>query len=422
VSTSGFSRGSFLRATGAAAVAGAGIGVPAFIPRIGEAADSIKIGLLEPATGVYAALGENEVKGFQMAADVWNARGGIMGRKIELVKEDDGSDPGIGAQKARKLINQDKVVALAGSVSSAVSLSVSGAANAAGMLYIDSGGHTDDVTGKDCKWNTFRTCHSTWMETHATGYSLAKRFGKRFHLVTPDYAFGHSLETGYRDVLSRIGGTVTGSDLVPLGTTDFSPYLTKALAGKPDVLLVLNAGADFVNCMKQIDSFGLNKKVGVGGPQAELEAVQSLPREARVGFFGFEWYYKSDRVLGKNKVAHAFVADYTKRFNGPPSARGAFGYITMDRLAAAMNDAKSTDSVKVARALEGTKFTSIFEGTAYFRKEDHQLMWPMYFGEVRREGENGDKADLFDVTDAHQADTVEQSVAEKAKVCTLSYP
>lgn len=236
MSTSGFSRGSFLRATGAAAVASAGMGVPAFIPRIGEAADSIKIGLLEPATGVYAALGENEVKGFQMAADVWNARGGIMGRKIELVKEDDGSDPGIGAQKARKLINQDKVVALAGSVSSAVSLSVSGAANAAGMLYIDSGGHTDDVTGKDCKWNTFRTCHSTWMETHATGYSLAKRFGKRFHLVTPDYAFGHSLETGYRDVLSRIGGTVTGSDLVPLGTTDFSPYLTKALAGKPDVL------------------------------------------------------------------------------------------------------------------------------------------------------------------------------------------
>ncbi len=81
-----FSRGSFLRATGAAAVASAGMGVPAFIPRIGEAADSIKIGLLEPATGVYAALGENEVKGFQMAADIWNARGGIMGRKIELVK------------------------------------------------------------------------------------------------------------------------------------------------------------------------------------------------------------------------------------------------------------------------------------------------------------------------------------------------
>lgn len=422
MSSSRISRGSFVRATGAAAVASAAMGIPAFIPRLGEAADTIKIGLLEPATGVYAADGENEIRGYQMAADAWNARGGVMGRKIELVKEDDGNDPGIGAQKARKLINQDKVVALAGTINSAVSLSVSGAASAAGILYIDSGGHTDDVTGKDCKWNTFRTCHSTWMEAHATGFTLAKKFGKKFHLITPDYAFGHSLETAYRAVLGQIGGTITGSDLTPLGTTDFSPYLTKALAGKPDVLLVLVQGSDFINCMKQIDSFGLNKKVGVGGPQAELEAVQSLPKEARVGYFGMEWYYKSDKVLGKSKAAHAFVADYTKRYSLAPTARGAFGYISLDRLAAAMNEAKSTDSVKVARALEGAKFASIFEGNAYFRKEDHQLMWPMWVGEVRREGANGDKDDLFNVTDVHQADAVEQSVADKAKICTMSYP
>jgi len=87
-----------------------------------------------------------------------------------------------------------------------------------------------------------------------------------------------------------------------------------------------------------------------------------------------------------------------------------------------MNEAKSTESVKIARALEGAKFASIFEGSAYFRKEDHQLMWPMWVGEVRREGANGDKDDLFNVTDIHQADAVEQSVAEKAKICTMSYP
>jgi len=419
--TFSLSRRSFARVTGAAA-AGAAIGIPAFIPRIGEAADSVKIGLLEPSTGVYAAQGENELKGYQMAADAWNKRGGIMGRKIELVKEDDGNDPGVGAQKARKLINQDKVVALAGSVSSAVSLSVSGAANAAGMLFIDSGGHTDDVTGKDCKWNTFRTCHSTWMEAHATGYSLAKKFGKKFHLITPDYAFGHSLETAYKDVLSQIGGAIVGSDLTPLGTTDYSSYLTKALSGKPDVLLVLVQGTDFVNCMKQINSFGLNKKIAIGGPQVELEAVQSLPEEARSGYFGVEWYYKSERVLGKNKEAHDFVADYKARYHDAPSARAAFGYVTMDRLAAAMNDAHSTESVKVAKALEGRKFKSIYAGESYFRKEDHQLMWPMWVGEVRRTGRNGDKDDLFDIVDVRQADQVEQSVSEKAKVCTIAYP
>ena len=64
-------------------------------------------------------------------------------------------------------------------------------------MFIDSGGHTDDVTGKNCNWNTFRVCHSTWMETHATGFDLAKRFGKKWYLITPDYAFGHSLLRGY---------------------------------------------------------------------------------------------------------------------------------------------------------------------------------------------------------------------------------
>ena len=422
MSSSELSRAKLLRVAGAAAVAGATIGVPAFVPRRGEAAESIRIGLLEPATGVYAADGENETRGFQMAADMWNARGGVMGRKLELVTEDDGNDPGIAAQKARKLINQDKATILAGSVSSAVSLSVSGAANAANVVFLDSGGHTDDITGKNCNWSTFRTCHSTWMEAHATGFSLAKRFGKKFHLITPDYAYGHSLETAYRAVLAQIGGTITGSDLTPLNTTDFSPYLTKALDGKPDVLLVLVQGADFVNCMKQIDSFGINKRVGIGGPQAELEAVQSLPREARVGYFGIEWYYKSPKVLGNSKLAHDFVRDYTKRFKNVPTARSVFGYVTMDRMAAAMNEAKSTDSAKVARALEGARFASVFEGTAYYRKEDHQLMWPMWFGEVRREGAGGDKDDLFDILDVHQADTIEQSVADKAKICTISYP
>ncbi|MDQ6942857.1 MAG: ABC transporter substrate-binding protein, partial [Candidatus Eremiobacteraeota bacterium] len=82
------SRSSFVTLAGAGSAA-AVFGIPAYIPRIGEAADSIKIGLLEPYTGVYAGPAENETHGFEMAADAWNKRGGIMGRKIELVKEDE---------------------------------------------------------------------------------------------------------------------------------------------------------------------------------------------------------------------------------------------------------------------------------------------------------------------------------------------
>lgn len=409
------------------ALAGAGtataLGIPAYLPRIGEAADAIKIGLLEPYTGVYAAPGENETNGFQMAVDAWNKRGGAMGRQIELVKEDEQNDPGVGAQKARKLVNQDKVVALVGTVSSAVSLSVAGAANALNTLFIDSGGHTDDVTGKSCHWNVFRTCHSTWMETHATGASLANRFGKRWYLITPDYAYGHALEAGFKDVLARVGGEVVGNELTPLGTTDFSAYLTKIDAAKPNCVLVLVQGDDYTNCLKQMNQFGLLKKYPVGGPQVELEPLYGLPPEAREGYWGIEWYYKSDLTLGKNnRVAHQFVADYTSRFKKPPTARSCFGYVTADRLITAMAETKSTDAVKMARALENTRFTSIFNGTAYYRKEDHQLMWPMWVAKIRPNGTPGDSRDLFDVIDMHPAEAIEQSVAEKQKVCTLGYP
>jgi branched-chain amino acid transport system substrate-binding protein len=416
-------RRTFIKAAGVTGAAAA-IGIPAFIPQIGEAADNIKIGVIDPTTGTYAFPGENEINGFTMAMDAWNKRGGVLGRKIELVKEDDASDATIASQKARKLVNQDKVVALTGTVSSGSSLSVSNAAHDMGILFVDSGGHSDDVTGKNCNWNTFRTCHSTWMETHATGFTLGKKFGKKWYLITPDYAFGHALEAGYKDVLAKIGGTIVGNDLTPLGTTDFSPYLTKVLAAKPDVLIILVQGDDYTNCLKQAGSFGLLKKLPFGGPQVEMEPLLSLPPEARGGFWGVEWFYKSDKVLGpkSNKLAHDFVADYTKRFNAPPTARGVFGYVSLDRMFTAMAEAKTTDSPKVARAMEGVKFNTVFEGQAYYRKEDHQLMWPMWTAEIRPNGTPGDKYDLFDIVEAQPADTIEQSVAEKAKVCKMEYP
>ncbi|BDE07919.1 ABC transporter substrate-binding protein [Vulcanimicrobium alpinum] len=415
------SRRSFVTLAGAGTAAA--FGIPAYLPRIGEAADTIKIGLLEPYTGVYAGPGENETNGFQMAVDAWNKRGGAMGRKVELVKEDEQNDPGVAAQKARKLVNQDKVVALVGTVSSAVSLSVAGVSNSLNTLFIDSGGHTDDVTGKSCHWNVFRTCHSTWMETHATGYSLQKRFGKKWFFITPDYAYGHALESGFKDVLAHIGGTVVGNELTPLGTTDFSSYLTKIDAAKPDLVLVFVQGDDYTNCLKQMNQFGLLKKYPVGGPQVELEPLYGLPPEARGGYWGVEWYYKSEKTLGKNnKLAHAFVADYMKRFNKPPTARSCFGYVTADRLINAMAETKSTESVKIAHALENTRFTSIFNGSAYYRKEDHQLMWPMWVAKIRPNGTPGDKDDLFDVVDINAPEAIEQTVAQKEAVCKLGYP
>ena len=416
-------RKSFVKA---AAITSAGLvtGFPAILPSRAFAADVLKVGLDYEYTGVYAAYAQSETRGAQMAMDAWNAKGGVMGgTKVTTVAEDNNNNPGVAVEKARKLINQDKCPVMMGTINSGVSIAVAGACNALNTLFIDSGGHSDDVTGKSCNWSTFRTCHSTWMETHATGNSLAKKFGKKWYMIIPDYAFGHALETGYKDVASKIGVTIVGSDLTPLGTTDFSPYLTKVEAAKPDLLLVLVQGDDFVNCLKQANSFGLVKKVPIGGPQVELEAVWALPEAARVGYWGVEWYYKGASVIGtNNKLASDFVATYTKKYSTPPTARSAFGYITMDRLLWAVNEAKGTDAVKLAKTLAGAKFNTIFEGQTYYRAEDHQLMWPMWLGSVRANGTPTDKYDVFDIIDRQEAADIEQSVAEKAAVCKMTFP
>ncbi|HVA37971.1 MAG TPA: ABC transporter substrate-binding protein [Candidatus Dormibacteraeota bacterium] len=417
------SRETFIKGAGIGTVAAASVGFPAFIPSRGEAADVLRIGLVEEYTGVFAAYAVSETRGAEMALEAWNKRGGVMGRQVQLVKEDCQNDPGVTVQKVRKLINQDKVAAVMGTINSADSLSASNAANSLGTLFMDSGGHTDDVTGKDCHWSTFRTCHSTWMETHATGYAIANKFGKKWYLITPDYAFGHALARGYEDVIKKIGGTIVGNDLTPVGTTDFSPYLTKVAAAKPDCLIVLPQGADFVNCLKQANSFGLLKKIPAAGPQVELEAIWSLPEAARVGYWGVEWYYKGDKVFGKsNPMAEAFVSQYRKSHGEPPTARSCFGYVTLDRMLWAMNEAKSVDPVKVAKKLENARFHSMWEGEAYYRGADHQLMWPMWFASIRGKGTPQDKYDVFDVLDSQPADKIEQSVAEKAKVCHIAYP
>lgn len=406
-----------------AAAAGIGMGIPAFLPRVGSAADDLPIGLVEPTTGIYATLGEYERAGIAMAVDHWNNRGGVMGRRVVTVSEDDENDPGVGVQKARKLVQQDNCVALIGTINSGISLAVSSAANALGVMFIDSGGHTDDVTGKNCNWNTFRVCHSTWMETHATGFDLAERFGKRWYILTPDYAFGHSLLTGYQDVAKKTGVKIIGNDLVPLSLTDFSPYLTKVAAAKPSLFIVLNQGTQFVNALKQASAFGITKSIPLGGPQAELESVEALPQSARAGYWGVEWYYNSSSCIGPvGSAGRQFVAEYKRRYSKVPSARSAFGYIAMDRMLWAMSETKSTDAVKTCKALENTRFSSIFQGETYFRKADHQLMWPMWIGEVRAAGMPSDKEDLFNIVGHQPADKIEQTTAEKGAVCKIAYP
>src|SRR6201981_49841 len=266
-----------------------------------RAADEIKFGLDDPLTGTYAELGKNEQIGCQLAIDQINAKGGILGRKATLLVEDSTSaDTGVAVQEARKLSERDKVNFLLGNVNSAMAIALGEVSNQLKTLHIVTGGHTDSVTGSDCHWNVFRVCNTTRMETNSVSKTLFTKYGKKWYFITPDYAFGHTLQQGFETSLKQFGGTELGASLTPLGATDYSSYLIQAQAANPDVIIFLVAGQDMVNALKQAVQFGLDKRFHIAGAQQELEVLEGLPPDARIGTWVFEWYWNQPGVAHVN--------------------------------------------------------------------------------------------------------------------------
>jgi len=383
-------------------------------------ADEVKIGLDNPLTGPYAAVGKNELIGCQHAVDQLNAKGGILGRKVELLVEDSTSgDAGTAVQKARKLIDRDKIDFLLGNVNSALAQAMANVSYEKGVFQVVPGGHTDSVTGSNCHWNVLRICNTTEMEANAVAGTLIKKAGKKWYYITPDYAFGHTLQAGLEKACTRLGGTKVGGDLTPLGTTDFSSYLIKAQAAKPDVIIFLVAGDDAVNALKQAVQFGLDKKFHLAGAQQELEVLNGLPPEARIGTWVFEWYWNQPNVPHVKE----FVADIRKRSGGHvPTARTWFGFASVHTCALAAQQAKEINAVKMAKAMQGFKLppeVGLMPDAPFFRAQQGQLIPDLFVGHAQSKG-TVDPEDLFVVDEVVKGPSVAGTLEDTG--CKMTWP
>jgi branched-chain amino acid transport system substrate-binding protein len=411
----GLGRRSLLK--GGLAVGVAQFASPYLIKARGE--EPIKIGVDNPLTGVYTALGRNENTGMALAVEEINAKGGILGRQVQLVIEDSTSDKtDIAVQKARKLIQSDKVNFLIGNVNSSHAIAIAQVAAELKVLHIDPGGHADVITGSGCHWTTFRVCNTGAMQGNAMAAPLIKTFGKKYYVIAQDYAFGHSLQEGLAKAAAKVGGQLVGVEFFPLGTTDYSAILIKARAANPDIIVDLAAGDDGINSIKQAVQFGLDKQVHIAGMQQELEVIEGLPPEARIGTWMFEWYWNQPDVP---HVAD-FVAAIRKKTNKVPTARTWFGYAALWTCALIANETKTLDAVKLARGLEGFKLppeVALMPGAPYYRAEDHQLVPSVFVGHVQAKGKT-DPEDLFVVDEVVKGPDFMPPAS--ATGCKLDYP
>jgi branched-chain amino acid transport system substrate-binding protein len=395
----------------------AGLALPLAAPPLISARGEtpVKIGFVDPLTGSLSALAVTEIEGAKYAVAQINAKGGILGRQVQLLVEDSANDVGTGVQKARKLIDRDKVDVLLGDVNSAIALALAQVTHEKKVLHIVPGGHSSAITGPDCHWNVFRVCNSTTMDTSAITSTLVKKFGKKFFFITPDYAYGHALQDGFVAQLKKLGGTYEG-DMLPIASVDFSATLIKARAYKPNVLLNNMGGAAQVACMKQIVQFGMQKQMALAGALFELESVLSVPPEAQTGWWTMEWWWDQPGVPG---VAE-FVAGLKKTEVKAVTARHWMAYVGVHSIRLAAEKAKTLDGPKMAHALEGMELPpeiAMQKGKVFYRAGDHQLMSPVLVGQLHPPKKSPD--DVFTIEESVPGETAAGPVGESG--CKLDW-
>jgi len=223
----------------------------------------LKVGLMLPYTGTYAALGNMIENGFKL--HVQEQGGKLGGREIQYFKVDDESDPSKATDNVNKLIKRDHVDVLVGTVHSGVALAMAKAARESNTLLIVPNAGADAITGAMCAPNIFRTSFSNWQPGYATGVVAAQKGYKRAMTITWNYAAGNETVKGFTEAFEKGGGKVVKDLTLPFPNVEFQALLTEIAAQKPDVVFAFFAGGGAVKFVKDYDAAGLRKTIPLLG-------------------------------------------------------------------------------------------------------------------------------------------------------------
>jgi branched-chain amino acid transport system substrate-binding protein len=224
----------------------------------------LKVGLMLPYTGTYAALGNMIENGFKLY--VQEQGGKLAGREIQYFKVDDESDPSKATDNVNKLIKRDNVDVLVGTVHSGVALAMAKAARESNTLLIVPNAGADAITGAMCAPNIFRTSFSNWQPGYAMGVVAAQKGHKRAMTITWNYAAGNETVKGFTEGFEKGGGKVIKDLTLPFPNVEFQALLTEIAAQKPDAVYAFFAGGGAVKFVKDYDAAGLRKTIPLYGP------------------------------------------------------------------------------------------------------------------------------------------------------------
>lgn len=381
-------RRQFLTTTSLAA---ASLAAPGILTRAMAAGDALKIGIPVPISGAFAANGKFATIGAQMAAAEVAAAHGIQVSTLDLDTE---GKPASAVRKVQDALAQDGVKLFAGGILSSESLAMGKELERGGGVFMTTAG-ADEITGSDCNKATFRWSVPTFGAINETIRPIIDALpdAKKWYTITPQYVFGDGLLNAAKDVFAEKGLEHVGNSYHSLVDKEFSGYLTNAIAAQPDVLLLLNFGAQSSDTLRQAVSFGLKQRMTIVVAWASgLEQFEGLGPEICEGvYFGAQYWHGADTELNRELVAkvqeqHGFNPNYS--FAG--------SYICSKLLLEAAVKAGTSDGPAVTSALEGLTYEGL-TGPEEIRAGDHQVIKDYYLLKGKAKADMADQDDYADI-------------------------
>lgn len=335
----------------------------------------IRIGVVTPLSGTYAGIGQQVRWGLDLAAREINAAGGVAGRQLELIYEDEEANPAVAVQKAEKLFQVSKVDFLTGTVNSGSTLAVGQVAERNGKLIATTVSFADSITGDKCSPNVFRVNARAGMQSAALADWMATtRPNANVFYLGPDYEMGRSTVAAFKSAAEGKGAKSAGEVFAPLDNKDYSPYFGQIRSSRPTVIYTSVAGNDTVRLFNQMAEFGVSRNVQVVGASGTVTSqnLAAIGRNADGFVTGVGYSPLIDSPENKR-----FVAAFEAANKALPDLYGTDSYGVLYLYKAAVEKARSTDTDRVREAMRGMSWATP-QGVKTIRAGDHQAMQDMY--------------------------------------------
>ena len=369
--------------------------------------DVVRIGIMADQSGTYSGNGgPGSTLGARMAIEEFGGK--VNGKSIELLVADDQNKPDIGLNIARKWVESDKVDAIIGGSASSIALGVQTLLKEKQKPYLIAGTVSDALTGKACSPMAMQFLVDTYSLPKAGVQTLLNQGIKSFYFIAVDYAFGQALQAEATRFIEQGGGKVVGSVKHPLGTTDYSSYLLQAQASGAKAIVIVNAGLDLSNALKQAAEFKLTKNgqvVTVFG--MTINSVTAMGLDVAQGLritVPFYW--------DKDEQTRAWAKRFMDRNNGVvPTYIHAGAYSAMLHYLKAVQAAGTDAGPAVVAKMKATPINDFSMKNVSIR-EDGQVMRPVYAVQVKAPAQSKHKFDYYAVNEEIAAEKVFRPLAE----------